>query len=353
MKKVIIPSLCLFILTITVAYLISCNNSTRIIERNEEPLASKYVNFQEINEQYDSDIFEVRLFCQAEVIRSAAPNPIRIFSSVNNQLIVSCDAEKNDETLGDMLYFKLGNDGTIIDTLYIKENEYWPFFIDDFIFFSNDDEAYYTTWPKDGDTTKHAIKNLNKDLQWSNEQVIEKIERMKKDSKYWFLNNVYGEPYRLQQFYFYHDDQWQVIWQVAPENNFLSSEEEPYKYTNYVFRSGEEDPYLSNNITFLHFHPEEKIIYGHAIGGGNPGYNVTNWRGKAFFKATIADQDFEFFAPNIAVEKEKFDNFKNRFYTANDPGYSALIFTPSFYISPNGFAFYSADSRQIYLIKKK
>lgn len=341
------------ILSTTILFISSLTSCDGIIERNNEPLDAAYANFEEINEKYHSDIFEVKLFCETEVTRSSSPNPIRIFPSVNDQLIVSCDAEKNDETQGDMLYYKVNSKGITEDTLHLSQNKYWPEFIDDFIIFTNDEKAYYTTWPQDGDTTTRAFKVLNEDLSWSGEKINQKIASAKKDGKYWFLKNVTRNDHYYMQFFFYQDEQWQMLWQEIPAYRSIDSSEDAGRYRDDVFWTGEQDPYLPENVTFLHFHPEEKLKYSHNIGGGSPGYSVKNWRGKAFFKTKIGDRNFNFFEPHIAVEKERFDDYKNRFYTVLEANYSALHFRPTFYISPHGFAFYSSNSQSMYLIRKK
>lgn len=350
MKKTILPSLNTLITVLLVSCFSSCDG---IVEHNKKPLASEYENFQEINEHYHSDNFEVKLFCETQVSSSSSPNPIRIFPSVNNQLIISCDAEKNEATQGDMLYYKIKSNGTVEDTLHLSQNEYWPEFIDGFMVFTNNEKAFYTTWPQNGDTTRLMVNVLNADLSWSEEQVYQKIETVKKDCTYWFFENVTNNEHYYRQFFFYQDKQWQMVWQKLPEYRSLDSSETANRYRNNVFRTGEEDPYLPENVTFLHFHPEEKLKYSHNIGGGNPGFSVTNWRGKAFFKTKIGDRDFNFFVPHIAVEKEKFDGFKDRFYTVLAASYPARTFRPSFYISPNGFAFYSSNSQNMYIIRKK
>lgn len=350
MKKTIFSTSLLLATILFISCFTSCDG---IIERNKEPLDAAYVNFQEISEKYRSDIFEVKLFCETQATHSSSPNPIRIFPSVNNQLIVSCDAEKNDETQGDMLYYKINSKGTSEDTLHLSQNEYWPEFIDDFIIFTNDDNVFYTTWPQNGDTTRLAFKVLNEDHSWAAEKINQKIASAKKDGQYWFFKTVTKNDHYFMQFFFYQNEQWQLLWQEIPEYRSLDSSEEAGRYRDDVFWTGEQDPYLPENVIFLHFHPEEKLKYSHNIGGGSPGYSVKNWRGKAFFKTKIGDRDFNFFEPHIAVEKEKFDDFKNRFYTVIEPNYPAISFRPTFYISPHGFAFYSSTSQNMYMIQKK
>lgn len=324
-----------------------------ILERNEQPLDSAYIAVQEINENYRSDIFEVKLFCETQVSSSSSPNPIRIFQSVNNQLIVSCDIEKNVETQGDIVYYKIKNNGTVEDSLQLNLNQYGPDFIDDFIIFTTDDQSYYTTWPQNGDTSRHTIQILNQDLNWNEEKVNKKIEQVKKNVPYWFLKNVTKNDQYYMQFFYYENKQWYLLWQKVSEYKSPDDQETANRFRKDVFWTGEIDPYLPENVNFVHFHPEEKLKYSHNIGGGSPGFSVTNWRGKAFFQTKIGENDFNFFSPHIAVEKEKFDNYKNRFYTIVESSYPAITFRPSFYISPNGFAFYSSNSQSMYIIHQK
>ncbi|RZK52156.1 MAG: hypothetical protein EOO87_15895 [Pedobacter sp.] len=339
----------LLITSITSIILSACNLGDGIMERNEEPLASAYANFQELNENYSSTDFEVKLICEAE----GYPHPIRVFPSINKQWIIEADAEKNDETQGDYIFYKLNEAGDITDTLYLAYRGYWAELIDNFMVFTNYDEAYYTTWPLDGDTTKRDFKVLNADLKWSAIKVKQHIESAKANSKYWFYKDGSDNGNHYRKFHFYQNKQWQILWQQVEGSQTVGDEESAGRYSVEVIRTGETEPYLADNITYLHHHRLEKLSYSHNIGGGSPGFDVTNWRGKAFFKTKVNNRAFYFFEANVAVENEQFDGSKNRFYIISEPNGSANIFTPLFYNVPNSYTFYTSDRNKLYLIREK
>lgn len=181
MKKLTSKWFSLFNLCATL-FLSACKGDG-IIERNEEPLASVYTGFQELNENYQSADFEVKLICEA----SGYPSPIHVFPSINNQYIIEADAENDDNTKGDYNFYKINSEGKLTDTLFVPYKGYWAEFIADFMVFTSYDEAYYTTWPLNGDTTKQDFKVLNADLSWIDTKVKQQIEDAKANAKYWFF----------------------------------------------------------------------------------------------------------------------------------------------------------------------
>ncbi|MFN0254961.1 hypothetical protein [Pedobacter ureilyticus] len=320
-----------------------------IIERNEEPLSSAYTGFQELNENYRSADFEVKLVAET----NSYPHPIRVYPSINNQYIIEADAKTSDETRGDYNFYKINSDGNLTDSLFVPNKGYWAEFIDDFMVFTSYDEAYYTTWPLNGDTTKQDFKVLNADFSWSDIKVKQQIEDAKANAKYWFFKDERDNGNNYMKLHFYQNQQWQILWQKVNGYQTTPDNESAGRYCVEVMRTGETDPYLAKNITYLHQHRLEKIKYSHNIGGGSPGFDVTNWRGKVFFKTKINGKDFQFFQPNIAVENEQFDGNINRFYSISAPNSSANIFTPLFYNTTNSYAFYTSDRNKLYLIRDK
>lgn len=81
------------ILIVAVGIYVFLSNEKLIAERNDQPLDANYADFQEINEYYGSSIFKVSLIAEVVVTSSASPNSVRIFPSVNRQLILECDAK--------------------------------------------------------------------------------------------------------------------------------------------------------------------------------------------------------------------------------------------------------------------
>ncbi|MEH3112301.1 hypothetical protein [Pedobacter terrae] len=324
-----------------------------IIARNDKPLDRKYAAFQEINKHYRSNVFEVSLVAQVVVSSLASPNPIRIFSSVNNQVIIDCDATVDEETKYDNRYYKIDKTGAITDSIYVAGNGYWTQFIDDFMVYTSDKHAYYNTWPLNGDATKRKVIELNADSSWTNEKVEATINKIKTSAKYWFFNSVVNNDVKYRQIYFYADEKWQLLWQKMEGYMNVPDEESSSRYRKDVFRSGEVSFEIPKNVKLLHFHPKEKMKYYHIIGGGDGGFGVYNWRGQGFFETHIAGRNFEFMVPDLVVEKEKHNGYTPHLYQVWEAGSSAELYNPAFYHSPNGFSFYAPNYRQLFLIKAK
>lgn len=341
------------ILLIAVGFYVFLSTGKLIKERNNQPLDPNYTAFQEINGAYNSSIFDVKLIAEVVVNSSASPNPIRIFPSVNHQLILECDAKVDDETKFDYRYYKIDSTGTIADSIYVSYSDYWVQFIDDFMVYTSDKNAYYTTWPLNGDTTKHRLVELNTDLNWPDEKVESRISEIKKGAKYWFFNSFGDDRVWYRKVYFYADQKWQLLWQKMPSYTSVPDEESGNRYREDAFRSGEVGFEIPKNVRLLYFYPEEKMKYYHIIGGGAGGFSVYNWRGQGFFETNVGGKNFGFKVPKLVVEKEKHNGFKPSLYTVSEAGGSAELYNPAFYHSPNGFSFYSPNSQQLFMIKTK
>lgn len=323
------------------------------IERNKEPLPKEYTAIQPIDEHYVSPDFKVSLFCTVQVSRAASPNPIRIFPSVNNQLIVYCDAQKNEDTKADYQYYKLDEKGIITDSLYIKYDGYWAEFIDDFIMYTGDKGEYYTTWPLNGDTVKHVIPVINADFLLSENEINKFISASVRDSKYYFYKFYIEKETYIRKFFCYTNQKWTVLFQKMHAYENIPDEISANRYRNTVFRTGESGAYLPDDVKMRYYYPEEKMNYYHVIGGGQGGFKVYNWRGKGFFRTRISGKDLDFRVDKLAIEKEQFDNYQLRFYTVGERNSSADNFKPAFYHSPYGYSFYSPKADKMYLITKK
>ncbi|WP_293309090.1 hypothetical protein [Pedobacter sp. UBA5917] len=323
------------------------------IERNREPLPKEYTGIQPLDEHYNSPDFKVSLLYTVQVSSAASPNPIRIFPSVNNQLIVYCDAQKDEDTKADYQYYKFNNKGVITDSLYIKYDGYWAEFIDDFIMYTHEKGEYYTTWPLNGDTTKKVIPVVNADFHLSEKEMDGLISTSISGSKYYFYKFYVEEGTYIRKFFWYKDQKWTVLYQKVSAYDDIPDELSAGRYRKTVFSSGESDPYLPDNVEMRYFYPEEKMDYAHIIGGGQGGFKVYNWRGKGFFRTHIGGKELDFRVDNLATEKERFDNYKLRLYAVRERNSSAENFRPAFYHSVYGYSFYSPVGDKIYLITKK
>ncbi|KQN38464.1 hypothetical protein ASE92_03240 [Pedobacter sp. Leaf41] len=326
-------------------------NNRLIIDRNDAPLEEKYASFQKINEHYRSAVFDVKFMARVVVSSAASPNPIRIFESVNDQLIIDCDAEVDEDTKHDNRYYKIDKAGKLLDSIYVAYGSHWANFIGEFIVYTSDRGGYYNSWPLDGDTTRHEVIEWNKDNSWTNERISAKIKAIKATGKYHFSNSLVNQDVWYLQTYFYEDKKWQLLWQQLPGYFNVPDEESPIRYRKEVFRSGEVDFQIPKDVKLLYFYQEEKMKYYHVIGGGGGGFSVYNWRGKGFFETEVAGKKFEFMVPKLVVEKERHNGFKPSLFTVEEAGSATDLFTPAFYHSPNGFSFYSPSPKLLYLIK--
>lgn len=324
-----------------------------VIERNNDPLPAKYAGLQEINERYKSSVFQVSLVAKVVVSSGASPNPIRIFQSVNDQLIIDCDARVDEDTKHDNRYYKLDTNGMVTDSIYIAYKGYWGNFVGGFIVYTKDESAYYNTWPLNGDTTRRNLAELNADLSWGDEKVEARIKAIKANADYYFFSAVENESIWYRKAYFYQDEKWQILWQKMSGYVNILDEEGPFRYRNDIFRTGEVDFDIPKDVKLLYFHPEEKMKYYHNIGGGDGGFSVYNWRGKGFFQTNIAGKNIDFMVPKLVVEKERHHHYKPTLFTVEAPGSATDLYNPAFYHSPNGFSFFSPNAKELFLIRIK
>lgn len=323
------------------------------IEKNKKALPQGYAAIQPIDEHYVSPYFKVSLLYTVQVSGAASPNPIRIFPSVNHQLIVYCDAQKNEDTKADYQYYKFDTKGMLTDSLYIRYDGYWAEFIDDFIMYTSEKGEYYNTWPLNGNMAKQPIPVVNADFHFADKEIDELISASVKDSRYYFYKFYVKDGTYIRKFFWYKDKKWTVLYQKVNTYDDIPDGLSAGRYRKIVFSSGERDSYLPDNVEMRYYYPEEKMKYAHVIGGGQGGFEVYNWRGKGFFRTHISGKAFDFRVDNLAIEKERFDNYKLRLYTVPERKSSASNFRPAFYHSPFGYSFYSPVAKKIYLITQK
>jgi len=337
-------------IVVAVFFLIKWKNAG-VLERNKVPLDQAYLDFQEINEHYQSNKFKIEKLCTVAVRSASSPEPIRVFKTVNQQLIIDADPKVNEETKHDYRYYKLDQQGKLVDSIYIRYEGYWPKFIDRFMVFSNQRKAYYTTWPLDGDTTRHHFISLNADFSWPRDKIDQKIKAVKNRGDYYFFSAFRDNENDFRWMAFYEQEHWYMLWEKMPGYTQVADGDSGYRYRSDVFHTGTPDPVIPEDVRLIHFYPEEKMEYKHAIGGGTSPSSATNWRGKGFFSTVIAGNSFSFKVDQLVVEKERFDKFKTRLYTLKEPGGLARIYEPAFYRSEQGFALYSGNWDELYIIK--
>lgn len=350
MKKNILWISVLVIIVVIIT--IISKNKKAADEINNIPLQEKYAGYQEINNQYQSDIFQVKLLCESYLRTPSTIYPIAIFPSLNNHLIVECDVATDEVSRFNTDYYKIDEYGEVQDIFKYKFDQYWPNFINEFIVFTNSKGGYYTTWPLDGDVTKHKMTELNSDFSWTDSTVDKEIVKIKDESSYYFIE--YDNVTKYTQHFFYQDNKWQILWQKTLGYKQYTDDEKVYRYRHDLFQTGHPNSYFSENIKFLHFYPEEKMKYFHAAGSLNGGGHAKyNWRGKGFFQTKIGYDKFYFLIPKLVVERERHDGWKNRFYTVEKKKSAVTILQNSFFSNNKNFAFYSDTAKKLYIIRKK
>ncbi|MFD2969260.1 hypothetical protein [Sphingobacterium bambusae] len=329
------------------------SKDTGIYERNEEAEPAAYAMYPPIDTAYQLDGFSVTQVCVAEVNPSASPNPIRVYQSVNEQLIIDCDAQRDEDTKGDTRYYKIDKEGQLVDSLYVSYNGYWTVLVDGFLLSTKEEDAHFRTWPLNGDTTRQPVQVHNADFAMPAAELEAALQEAKENSQYYVVRTYVQEGTFSSACYYCIDDRWHVLWKRHREYQSETDAESAVRYEQELYRSGEPEPYLPADVTLEHVHPQEKIKYFHIIGGGAGGTAVVGWRGTGFFKTTIADSSFRFRMPHLVVEKERHDSYQTRVYQVLEPRSGVQHLNMHFYQSPLGFALYAPDGKHLYLIRRK
>lgn len=341
------------IIVLLVIYILFFKEDKGIYAENDAPIPTRFQTYQNVTAAYQSDNFEVEEIFTAQINSSASPNPIRAYQSVGENIIIDCDARKDDDTKGDAVYIKINKKGLITDSLYIKYTGYWSVLIDGFMVHTDEKDAYFTTWPMDGDTTRHAFVGHNLDLQMSPKALDSQLHKIKQESIYYFIRSYVHDKRYFTATYYYIADKWQVIWQEISGYQSIRDSEDPTRYQNEIYRSGAAGVYLDTAVTLKHFHPKDSIKYFHIIGGGSPATPENNWRGIGFFEIKIDHDIFPFSISDLIIEKESYDGFKTRLYQVHEPKDGVKHVHTNFYQSPYGYVLYAPRAKVLYIIRKK
>lgn len=324
-----------------------------VYETNDEPEPAAYRTYQPIDAAYQRDGLSIVQVCVAEVSESASPNPIRAYQSVNDMTIIDCDAQRDEDTKGDTRYYRIDKEGQLVDSLYVRYDGYWTVLVDGFMLRTKDADAYFSTWPLNGDSSHRPIQAHNADFAMPAAALETAFLQAKTKSQYYFVRTYVSDGQFFSACYYCMDDSWHVLWKQTAQYQSEMDTESAIRYQQHLYESGEPAPYLPADVALQHFHPKEKIKYLHIIGGGSPATPAVGWRGTGFFSTTIADTAFLFRIPDIVIEKERHDGYKTRIYQVPEPLYGVRHINTTFYRSPFGFALYAPDAKHLYLIRRK
>lgn len=321
-----------------------------IYEKKQEPLPIVYQEYQPISSAYQHAAFSIKEICSTDISLSASPNPIKAYKSVNDNVIIGCQIGNNDANKGDKQYYKIDKNGLITDSLYVKYNGFWTVLIDGFMVSTQKEDAYYTSWPFDGSTTRQKFEEHNTDFVLTNEELNSAQETIRKESQYYFVRSYVDGNNYTTAFYYYLDKQWNVLWQKTAGYQSERDSESAMRYQKELYYSNIGESTLEKEVELQYFHEEDKIQYYHVIGGGAPATQAAGWRGTGFFKTMIGEKPFLFSVPKMVIEKEKYDGYETRIYTVSEPKAAVAPICSKFHTSPFGFALYAPDAKKMYLI---
>lgn len=322
-----------------------------VYERNDEKIPSPYQAYQPVTPAYQGTDFSIEAICSTNISLSASPNPVKAYESVNDQIIINCARGDDETSKGDNQYYKIAGNGTITDSLYVKYSGFWTVLIDSFTVATKESEAYFTSWPLNGDTTRKRFRVYNADFSMPGPELEATWEKARRESQYHFVRAYVNNRVFTRALYYCKGGEWNTLWKKTPGYESERDSESAMRYQNDLYRSGDNDPTLQTDVQLEYFHQQDRIKYYHNIGGGAPATEAVGWRGTGFFKTTIDKKPFHFSIPDLVVEKERSDGFKTRLYGAKEPKSSVVLISTKFYHSPSGFALYAPDASKMYRIK--
>ncbi|WP_437920043.1 hypothetical protein [Sphingobacterium sp. LRF_L2] len=333
-------------------YLFFFREDKGIYENDNTAIPQQYQRYQSITAAYASETFKVDEVCRAKVNSSASSNPIRAYQSVQDQIIIDCNSEIDEDSKSDATYFKINKLGIITDSLHVKYGGYWTVLIDDFMLHTQEKLAYFTTWPMNGNTEHQPFIAYNTDFQMPEKELQIELARIKEESLYYFVRSYVGDHLYTVATYYYDAKGWQILWQKVARYQSESDSESASRYQQEIYRSGEPEPYMDAKVHIEYFHPQDRLKYFHVIGGGTPGFSKVDWRGIGFFRTEIDGEPFLFSISDLVIEKESHDRFRTRLYQVDEPKAAVKHINTNFYHSPFGFALYAPNAKILYVIKK-
>lgn len=333
------------------------NNSAWI----NTPIPPEYQNYKPLNSRYEDENYQTILFASSEDY--AAPSPIRIYWSVNDQVLVSVCRDQKEPEPG-FHYYKLNKSGDVLDTLYVPfEGGGQTGIIGPYaVHVSYKEDYYYTTWPLNGDLTHKKIEILNGDLSWPAEKLEKVYQEIVRNGQYTFNEAIEkpgindNEPgFSLNRIFFMENGRYKVLYKkmkayaTAPEFSKL------YQVNPAFYSTSDDQPQESlNNFQLKHFQQVEQLKYEHSIGGGSPSFSKKGWAGRAFFDLPIHQDTLRIMQEQLIVETKNPADPNTRYYRSNGEGAAVSPFNLNLFTDPRlNFAIYSSNARQLYLIKPK
>lgn len=315
--------------------------------------------YSTLNADFSSDNFEVILL--SEVLNYGIPHPIRLFYSVNKQVILEESRDENSGQFG-YHYFKLDENAKVVDSIYVPlAGGHRTGFINEYMVHTNSNgDSDYTTWPLDGDKTPKKIAVVNGDLSWPDAKVAQQEDELIQKSDYYFYDVNYqpvtdGEGWSLQKLFYCLAGKWQVLYRRFDETIHLDERDKLNRYRqNFFLSSDDEMPNAIQNFSLKGYQKEEKLKYDHSIGGGSQSFSVKGWIGTGYFDIPLLDDTLKVKRPNLIVEEGTPGNPQKRYYLSNGKDQSVSPFHLNIFTDPGlTFALYSTGKYRVYAIRKK
>ena len=340
----------------------SCKGQENKVLQDEENkvLSAEFDEYSFLNTKFKSDKFEVVLL--SEVDYSMGPSPIRLFYSVNNQVIL--EAEKDSKTTnGGVNYFKLDRNANVVDSIYVPRGggESTYFIREYMVRTTYKGDCDFTTWPLDGDKTAKKMTIVNEDLSWPDEKTAEEEEKLLRKADYYFYDvnhytNTNEQQWSLQKLFYCIDGKWQILYRPFPKSISIDDQLKSSRYRDNFYYSSDDEQYddATKKFSLKYYDKQQKLRYRHSIGGGNPGFSVDGWVGTGYFDIPLSDDTLKIKRSNLIVEEATPAIPKTRYYLSNGKDQSVSPYNINIFTDPTlNFALYSTSKYNVYAIRKK
>lgn len=331
----------------------SCNSP------EQKAVPAEFSKYSVLNSDFLSDNFEVVLL--SEVLNYGIPHPIKMFRSVNKQVILEESRGENAVEEG-YHYFKLDENANFTDSIYVPlAGGHRTAFINEYVVHINSNgDSDYTTWPLNGDKTPKKITVVNEDLSWPADKVALEEEELVQKSDYHFYDvsyktNTNDQQWSLQKLFYCLNGRWQVLYRGFDKMIRIDERDRYYRYRdNFFYSSDDEKPNAIQNFSLKYYHKEKKLRYDHSIGGGSSSFSVNGWVGTGYFNIPLLNDTLKVKRPKLIVEEGKSGDKKMRFYLSNGKDNSVSPFNLNIFTNPDlAFAIYSTSKYRVYAIRKK
>ncbi|WP_131539871.1 hypothetical protein [Pedobacter nototheniae] len=334
-------------------------NKLKSLMNKQAELPEEYKAYKYFSANFETEKYETILLFKSE--NYSAPRPIRLYNSINNQVIAAIDRDEKEFEPG-KYYYKLDFLGNKIDSLYaprVWANRDVGFFGEYFVNVTDEKNYFYTTWPLNGDTTHKIINIINKDLSWSIDKVEDFYNDITADAKFIFYDgdektDEKNGKWQLNKVFYFKDKKWSVLYRKMKTYTYLDPK--VYSSINEFYYTSDDpennDAENQKNYQIKYFDKKEYISYEHSIGGGSPSFSKRGWVGTLYFDFIFNGDQLKLKQDGIIVETEK--NGENYYYRSHGEGESVSPFKLNIYTNKTfKFALFSKNLYSLYIVKAK